>query len=525
MSAGVIGLAILAGHNLHAQTQDAVAEGVSQFGNGAATSSRGGFSSEGSDKQRLTIEPRIDVVETYSDNAFLSSTDRRSEFITEVSPGIRISGTGRRIRGVFDYALRRFMYANGSAEDNTQHNLSSFATIEAVDSFAYIDLAGNVSRQAISAFSTQTGNTSQSNSNLTQVANYSVSPYLKGDLKGNANYELRYRRSIFKNDSTVASNSLTDDWLGAVGQDYFSKRFGWLAQISRTVVSYDVGRDTKANQIRGVLNSFPNPQLKLYISGGSEENNYLTLESKRYTNYGVGFAWRLNERTRVEAEQSHRFFGNGHKIVFAHSSAKSATLITDSKDVVINSNTGASGSGNSLYDLLFSQFAAMEPDATRRAQLVDSYIRANGLNRDTVIGSSFLSNTATLQRLQQASVSFFGIRSAVSLFLSKTQTQSLGNFNLSPDSGLGAQYIRQNGFGGAFSRKLTPTSSINFLASIQRASGVSTSQKSKLQFYSVTYTKQIAPTATLGFGLRRSIFDAVSGYRELAAYGSVSFRF
>ncbi|MCY7308535.1 MAG: hypothetical protein LH632_20855, partial [Rhodoferax sp.] len=52
----------------------------------------------------LSIVPRVSVTETYTNNALLQGNGGSSDFITQISPGIRIFSNGGRIRGSLDYS-------------------------------------------------------------------------------------------------------------------------------------------------------------------------------------------------------------------------------------------------------------------------------------------------------------------------------------------------------------------------------------------------------------------------------------
>ena len=52
----------------------------------------------------------------------------------------------------------------------------------------------------------------------------------------------------------------------------------------------------------------------------------------------------------------------------------------------------------STFDLLFAQFATIEPDPVARAQLVNDFLQANGIDPAPSTGTSFLPSQVTLER-------------------------------------------------------------------------------------------------------------------------------
>src|ERR671939_43424 len=58
-----------------------------------------------------TITPRITAQEIYTDNVLLTPTNRRSDFITTVAPGLSIPGESPRLQAKVDYAPTLQHYA------------------------------------------------------------------------------------------------------------------------------------------------------------------------------------------------------------------------------------------------------------------------------------------------------------------------------------------------------------------------------------------------------------------------------
>ena len=60
-----------------------------------------------------TIVPRVSLTETLTDNINLSSTDKQSGLISQLSPGVRIDARTARLKMYFDYALNGIVYSTG----------------------------------------------------------------------------------------------------------------------------------------------------------------------------------------------------------------------------------------------------------------------------------------------------------------------------------------------------------------------------------------------------------------------------
>src|SRR5258708_6809861 len=88
---------------------------------------------------------------------------------------------------------------------------------------------------------------------------------------------------------------------------------GWAFQYDDSRISYDnlnSRLDQNSTLYRGRLFFEPEPELRLSVSAGRENNNYSLQQDRRhYDLYGAGLSWRPGGRTSAEFEWERRFFG------------------------------------------------------------------------------------------------------------------------------------------------------------------------------------------------------------------------
>ncbi len=475
----------------------------------------------------LTIVPRIEAGVIYSDNVTLSTTDRRGGFIYELSPGIRVSSYGGRIRGFLDYSLRGFAYSGGTSPARMQNELNALATLEAIERTVFVDVGGRISRSTISAFGVQPSDASRPNSNTSEVRTYFVSPYARGRLADLVNYELRYRSGVSSSESTPTTDATTQELIGKLREDYPNRHIGWAVEGSRSVVDYKVTRDIDATMVRGVLNLIVNPQFRVFGTAGREVNNFLSEEQRGYTTYGGGLRWRPSQRTRLELEQQRRFFGSGHTYLAEVRTPQSALRFTDLKDIVIGRGFDNVGSQSSVYDLLYSQFASVEPDPDKRATLVNQYLQRNGFNGNSAVNSSVFASSTTLRREQQFSYSLIGKRDVVTLLAGQTNSRLLDGTAVVGGDFTQASEIRQRRIGATYAHTLTPNSAVNVTGLFQKVTNPGNTLTASLRTLSINYTNRIAPKLFFSAGATKSFSsggDAAS-YNELSIFSRVSLRF
>ena len=479
-------------------------------------------------KPAFSVVPRVSVAETFTDNARLSSVDKRADQITEISPGIRITSETGRVKGYFDYSLRELIYAQNSAPSTTQNALNTFGTVEAVEKRAYLDFSGNISQQAISAFGTQSVGNTATNANLTETSSFRLSPYVRGRLTDAAEYEARYSLTTTRTKSSLVSDVTAADTLVKVGSGSGSgfRLLGWSVEGTQQNINYSAGRITEADRLRAVLTYAVTPQFRLSAIGGREANNYLSFDKQSYDSTGFGVDWTPSERTKLSASRENRFFGEGHNLSFEHRTGRTVWRFSDVRDTFATPSQSGVGSIGSVYDLFFTQFASIEPDPILRAQLVNNFLLANGINPNAAVISNFLTSAVSLQRRQNLSFSLLGVRDTVTFMATRSETSQLDSqSNFSGDFSK-STIVSQQGFSASYAHRLTPLSSLNVFASQQNTSGSFVLQDSTLRYFNVSVSSLIAKRSTATLGIRRVVFDSTtSPYVETAITGNLTVQF
>ena len=482
----------------------------------------------------VSIVPRVTVTETLTDNVRLSNIDKQSDSVTEISPGIRISSEGRRLKGYLDYSVSRIAYAQNSSSNQSQQTLNTVGTLEAVDNWAFLDFSGSISQQAISAFGTQSiGNTSI-NANRTEVSSYRISPYVRGQLGDLANYEARYSRAGTSSDAAAASGVKTADGVVKINGNSTFRNLGWSADASQQTIDYSAGRSTTDDRLTLGLSYAITPQLHVFGKAGREANNYTSFDKQSYGTSGFGLNWSPSETTKLSAFRERHSFGDAHSLSFEHRTARTAWKFTDSKGIVVTpsltglltpSGNGIAGFG-SIYDLVYSQFASREPDPAARAQLVNAFLQANGLSPDSTVIGNFVTTAVSLERRQDLSFALLGVRDTVTFIASRSESSRLDTLATVIDDLANSSFVRQRGFSVNYAHRLTPNYSLGVLASQQNASGVSSLQDTTLRLLNIIVTGRLGKQVAASVGVRRVVFSSSTApYTENAVIGTLIVQF
>jgi uncharacterized protein (PEP-CTERM system associated) len=478
-------------------------------------------------KPSLWLEPRVSVGATLSSNGNLSATNARSELAVEVSPGVRLVANGPRAKGFLDYSLRGIYYAQGTSGDGLRHALNASGTLNAWDNRALIDVSGVIDDQAVSAFS-PTAN-AFGDTNRSQTASFRVSPYLRGDLAGLADYELRYSLET-RNTETNSRSDVTVQALSlALGSRMQGQTLGWSFNASSQEVDYSLGRATRSDSLRAGLIVVVTPQLRTTVYAGVESNDILTPSRKSYNTTGFDVEWRPSQRTRLFVGLDDRYFGAGHNIALEHRTGRTVWRLADTRGVVDSPLQAGQASLGSIYTLLDNLYASTVPDPIQRAQRVNAELLSLGLPPNAQISQSFLSSSATVDRAQSLSLALVGQRTVVTFALTRNRSNRLQSvFGLGDDFDNNSR-IDQQGWSVNVGHRLTPISSLSAAVSRQTSdgSGIGVAQSNRSTAFSLGYTTRLAPRTSGSLQLRRTQYDnsAFNAFSETAISGLLVHRF
>jgi uncharacterized protein (PEP-CTERM system associated) len=473
--------------------------------------------------QSNRITPSFNATSTYSDNLGRSSNVRDRQFITQLSPGISWFSRSGRVQGSASYALTANYYSRQSEAKSFQNNLSAQLTAEAIENFAFVDASASVGQTAISAFGTQAvGNGFQADANRTEVRSASISPYVRGQVGGAVDYQLRYSASATsapdspQSDSTsqVASLSLSSANTGAM--------FGWGLSATSQETKFDGAEASRTDRVIGTLTAQPVYGLQLGLNGGQESTNVVG-ERRTYDNWGYSVRWQPTPRTDFSLNSDRRYFGNSHAVTLSHRLRRSTFRYTDSRGTTGGSNPTGVGQPVTLFMVFDQLFTATQPDPDLRRQEVLNFIAGLGRDPGELVSGGFLTSQISLQRRQDLSYGWAGLRQTISVQAFRSRT---GNVREADDTTTDRNEVLQTGYSVSASHRLTPTSSITLSGSRQMTKALDGQDANDLKSAALSWSNQVSRMANTSVTARYSVFNSpTSPYREAALSASLSLRF
>jgi len=457
------------------------------------------------------VQPSITVRETYTDNAFTDSPEPRSDFVTLVTPGLRVDGRTPRLTASLNYAPSAIYYARNSEGNDIANYLTASATLEAVERFFFLEASGYISQNFVSPFGPRPTDITSNSQNRVETRTATVSPYVRHEGR-DLEYELRNRNSWTTSDRPELGNFHTEQWTGRVAGPV--RRFGWALEFDDIATRhYDalVNRpEDKARLYRGRLYWQPDPAWRLSASAGSEENNYVLQEEQRTTIYGGAVAWRPGPRTSADLEYENRFFGPYRLARFTHRTRLTAWKLSYSRNVSTYPQEALALPPGDTTALLDAAFTGRIPDPNQRRAAVEQFQQASGTPAFLANPISFYTQQVFRFEVIDASFAIIGARnsSTFTAYAGETSNISADALGILPDALQVATVIRQRGFATYVDHRLTPSTTIGARASRVYANFVQpTDFPSKTDYFGLLLNYTASPKTTLFTCLAINRFD------------------
>lgn len=268
------------------------------------------------------IEPQLRLSETWTDNYGLSTQDPEEEWITEIAPGVRVSGEGRRVDLDLAYRMQSLVHARESERNRINHLLSADGGIELVRErlFFNADATSSIGSGQGGLVST-TSNTIAADQRE-RVTTWSAGPRFQYRLGSAAALEAELRRQHVDFGSRTEGDSDADVLTAGLTSGPLFTTWGWAIDYTRrdeSITRDSTGggdefvEETKLERLRSELNLRASAATQLFVAGGTERNEFETAQAGDPVDgdfWEAGFRWSPSRTVSLEAATGERFFGN-----------------------------------------------------------------------------------------------------------------------------------------------------------------------------------------------------------------------
>ncbi len=158
--------------------------------------------------EQWRVLPRVTVEQAYNDNIDLTRKGTEtSDFITSISPGVSVRGTGRRLALNFDYDPEQILFLENSSRNELRQRFRGFGNAELIEQLLFLEASGSVNQQFVDNTDAIGGTTLTGSRNLRTVQTYSLGPILRNHLGSFADAETRYNFNAFLVDDESVADS------------------------------------------------------------------------------------------------------------------------------------------------------------------------------------------------------------------------------------------------------------------------------------------------------------------------------
>jgi uncharacterized protein (PEP-CTERM system associated) len=265
-----------------------------------------------------SIEPVISVQETYNYNITLApSGSEQADFITSITPGLRLNREGRRLDLQLDYNIQGLIYLDNSENNDYFNNLNINSQSEIIDEHLFVDFNLKQSPQNTS----NTGRTSTDNLSVTEdrddVLTYEITPRWEQRFGSFSNMDIRINRNEIISDTLSGSTSNKLEFSLSSGARF--TRFLWDLKFENEKINNEASSNTRFTTLRGDLRYLVTRKFAFKFSIGKDSNDFSSSTgSVNGLLWRIGAVWNPSTRTSFEATVGERFFGSDIFVELSH---------------------------------------------------------------------------------------------------------------------------------------------------------------------------------------------------------------
>ena len=362
------------------------------------------------------IQPRLTVSETYTDNVRLGvggfgGNGSGSEFITQINPGINITGNGHRFKSNLNYTLNNIVYARNE-RFRIRNQLVTDATAEIIKRSFFVDGRAAITQQNAFLFGSQALDNANLTGNLRNIYIWSISPYVRQRFGNLASGEVRYTHGEVRSNANSFSRSNSGTATFSLNSGSAFRTLGWGINYSHTQIdrkySGSSPRGLPAIELErstGMLRYAVTSQFNLIGTAGYERNSFISIRGRTSSPlWTVGFSWTPSKRTKIDVSGGKRFFGNTYSASVDHRTRSTVWNLSYMEDISTFGQQSLAGGSILSASMLSQLFSGVQGGEALLNQ---------GLPLAFSDPNNFLTNRLFLLRRLQASLTLNGKKNSL----------------------------------------------------------------------------------------------------------------
>ena len=481
------------------------------------------------------IEPRLQLSETYTDNVNLTpASQRQSDFITEIAPGVFVQARSGKSEVVVTYVLQNLIYATDKDRNSVNHLLAANGKTELIPDRLFFEARANVSQQNVSLLGPVGVGSTRNDRNTSEVRTYTLTPYFVNNLGSTLSYEARYQHDYAGSDTDQLSASSADKVILAARSGTAFNRFGWGLNYRNEVVKYRSAGDTRLQSVSADFRYALNPRFAVLTTVGYEKNDFAFVGPDPVGRFwNAGFAWQPSSLTKLTATGGERFFGKTYALNYNHRSRFFFWSANYSENITSARSNLLIPSSVNTFSFLDAIITAQIPDPIERAKFVNDFIISRGLPNTLFTATNFFTNRTFLEKNFTGSVAFNTPKttSIFNLYRVDRSASIAGvvatNF-FGTDDFINSSNLLQKGASLLFNWRFAPKTGIDFGGGLVNTSFRGSGRQDDLRYVRLGLRHQLRPRVIASVDLRRlerDSNDVAGNYKENAVTAALDIRF
>ncbi len=281
------------------------------------------------------LSPTLSVMGRYSDNIDLDTTGGQSAFLTEIRPGLSLTGKGGRANYQVDYGLQALVFSHDSDENALNHQLSANLRTELLEDSFFLDAGAHISqRNADQTLPSGTGNYNTTGNSL-ETRSLSLTPSWRSRFGNMAKLDARWQFSLADTDGATISNTAGNNLNIQLSSGTAFNRLPWSLGYQQQNSNGDASAK-RVSSLHGTLGYLISRKTQVNATLGQDSNdgNTAGFQQNGGSYWNLGMSWNPSPRTRLAATLGKRFNGNSYSLDFGHRTRRSAWSLRYSEQVV-----------------------------------------------------------------------------------------------------------------------------------------------------------------------------------------------
>ncbi len=481
------------------------------------------------------FQPAATLTETHTDNLTLSSSNRLSDFVTQVTPEIGIQEQGERTNATLDYRMQGNYYAQYSQLDHYYPGLDANANSEILKNTLYLNAGASILQQPFILAAPISTNNVNPTGNIINISTWSITPELKHRFgtfaKMDASYSHGMQHYTAGGPSLQANNNL-NTLTGTANDTIDAKldsgsRFGsllWGLDLNEIRLSYGNSAITsKLATYTANVGYLFTPKFRIQLTGGYDNDNYVYSGPRpQGRSWNTEVDWAPTSHTKFEASAGHRYFGSTNSFNATHVTRLTSLNASYTQDVTSTILQQPLPAAAAVGQLLQAQI----PNAAARQQQVQNLLAGLG-TQGALFGQNVITNQIFLLKKFNASLGINLSRTMIVLSAFNSTSIPLQPPNVLLPGSLNYGTSKQQGATFSWNYQISPklTAGANAMLTNITFPGQTFSGNTRFITFGLNRTLSLHLTGSLS--LRNNMFTsnlAGPNYSENALIASLNWR-